>query len=139
MLFEKIEKSEKDIVFVYTTCGSIKEARKIGLSAIDEKLAMSADYWMINSIYPWKNVIQEIDQCMLMFATQKSIIDKLIKHIEVNHSYGVPMIAVCPTSMTNHDYSFWVDTTLSSKETYITEEEAIARKKAEGYHYERLK
>lgn len=69
MLFEKVNKEEKNIVFVYTTCPNIIEARNIGLSAVREKLAISADYWLINSIYPWMNVIQEGDQFMLLFAT----------------------------------------------------------------------
>jgi uncharacterized protein involved in tolerance to divalent cations len=86
MLYEKIDKSDKDIVFVYTTCPSVQEARDIGLSAVNQKLAISADYWIINSIYPWSNVIQEGEQYMLMFATQKGLSDTLMKHIEKEHS-----------------------------------------------------
>ena len=140
MLFEKIEKESKDVVFVYTTCGSMEEARSIGLSSINEKIAISADYWFINSIYPWKNVLQEIDQCMLMLATQKTFSDRFMKHIQAEHSYSVPMIVVCDTLMTNHDYSFWVDNILTNKSEYLTETEAERKKKEEeGYHYDRLK
>jgi len=141
MLFEKIEKGAKDIVFVYTTCGSLEEARSIGLSAVDEKLAISADYWFINSIYPWKNVIQELGQCMLMFTTQKYLSDKLFKHIEVEHSYNVPMIARSSNLITNQEYFLWVENTLSNNDKYITREEADIiekRNKAES-GYERLK
>ncbi|MFA5773582.1 MAG: divalent cation tolerance protein CutA [Candidatus Paceibacterota bacterium] len=141
MLYETVQKEDKEIVFVYTTCGSIEEARSIGLSAIKERLAISADYWLINSIYPWKGVIQEIGQCMLMFATQKTLSDKLIKHIEAEHSYSVPIIIRSETSLTNQEYAFWVDNTLTGKEEYITEAEEQLKKKNEevGYHYDRLK
>lgn len=140
MLFERIDKNAKDIVFVYTTCPNIEEARSIGLSAIKEKLAISADYWFINSIYPWKNVIQEIDQCMLMFATQKVLSDTLMKHIELEHSYSVPVIIKCDTIITNQPYHFWVDNMLTSKDEYITEtEDEIKKKNEKDYHYERLK
>jgi uncharacterized protein involved in tolerance to divalent cations len=141
MLYETVSKESKDIVFVYTTCSSIEEAKSIGLSAVNEKLAISADYWLINSIYPWKNVIQDIDQYMLMFSTQKILSDKLIKHIEAEHSYSVPTVIRCDTTITNQPYSFWVDTTLTSKEKYITEEEYQLRKKNEkvGYRYDKLK
>ncbi len=141
MLFEKIEKESKDIVFVYTTCAGLNEAREIGLSAVNEKLAISADYWIINSIYPWKNVIQEINQCMLMFSTQKNLGDKLMKHIESEHPYSVPMIVKCDTAMTNQEYSFWVDTTLSSQEDYMDQSQAQEKKKEEeaGYRYDKLK
>lgn len=140
MLFEKVSKDEKNIVFVYTTCPSVNEAREIGLSAISEKLAISADYWIINSIYPWSNVIQEGEQYMLVFATQKYLSDKLMKHIEAEHSYSVPVIVRTDTSLANQPYTFWVDNTLTSQEDFITETEDETRKRNErGYHYERLK
>lgn len=140
MLFEKIDKESKDIVFVYTMCPSMGEARDIGLSAIKEKLAVSADYWLINSIYPWNKVIQEGEQYMLMFATQKVLSDTLMKHIEMEHSYSIPVVIRCDTSITNQPYHFWVDNTLTSKEEYITETEDEIKKRAEkGEHYERLK
>jgi len=140
MLFEKIDKSDKNIVFIYTTCHSVIEARDIGLSAIEEKLAISADYWIINSIYPWSSIIQEGEQYMLMFATQKHLSDTLMKHIEMEHSYSVPVIVRTDISMANQPYTFWVDNTLSGKDRYITETEAEIKKKNErGYHYDRLK
>lgn len=123
-IFEKVEKGADDIVFVYTICGSVEDARSLGYSAIQEKLAISMDYWIINSIYPWQNVIQEIDQYMIMFSTQKDLSDKLIKHIESEHSYKIPMIAKCNIAMTNLPYSLWVNDTLESEERYITEAEA---------------
>jgi periplasmic divalent cation tolerance protein len=140
MLFEKVDKDAKDIVFVYTTCADVFEARFLGLGAIKEKLAVSADFWVMNSIYPWSNVIQEGEQCMLMFATQKHLADMLMKHIEMEHSYSVPVIIKCDTAMVNQSYHFWVDNTLTSKDAYITmTEEELKRKNEQGYRYDRLK
>lgn len=140
MLYEKVDKSEKNIVFVYTTCPSVQEARGIGLSAIKEKLAISADYWIINSIYPWNNIIQEGEQYMLMFMTQKVLSDTLIKHIEMEHSYSVPVVVRSDISLANQPFTFWVDNTLTSKSQYMTEtEDEIKKKNERGYHYDRLK
>ena len=140
MLYENFDKGEKDIVFVYATCADVNEARFIGLSAIKEKLAVSADYWVMNSIYPWSNVVQEGEQCMLMFSTQKRLSDMLMKHIEMEHSYSVPVIVKCDTMMTNQSYSFWVNNTLMSKDAYISmTEEELKRKNEQGYRYDRLK
>jgi len=140
MLFEKIDKSDKNIVFVYTTCFNIGEARMMGLSAVNKKLAISADYWIINSIYPWMDVIQEGEQYMLMFSTQKALSEKLIKHIEAEHSYSVPVIVQLDVSLANQPYTFWVDNLLTKEGEYITETEAEIKKKNErGPHYERLK
>lgn len=122
-IFERVDKGAEDIVFVYTICGSREEARSLGFSAIEERLAISMDYWIINSIYPWQNIIREIDQYMLMFSTKKSLSDKLIKHVESEHSYKIPMVARCNTDMTNLPYSLWVENTLTNEEKYVTETE----------------
>ena len=129
-IVQKIEKGGEDIVFVYTICGNMEEARSMGYSAIREKLAISMDYWLINSIYPWQCVIHELSQYILMFSTHKDISNTLMKHIEAEHSYSVPMITRCLTDITNIPYSLWVENTLKSEEPYITEteEEAIKRR-----------
>lgn len=121
---EKIVRGSEDIVFVYTICGSIGEARDLGFSSIEEKHAISMDYWIIHSIYPWQGVIKEINQYMLMFSTKKGLSDNLIKHIESKHKYKAPMIARCNTDMTNISFNLWVDDTLKNTDKYITEEEA---------------
>jgi uncharacterized protein involved in tolerance to divalent cations len=140
MIYETVEKNSKEIVFVYTTCPSISEAREIGLSVIKEKLAASADYWLINSIYPWDKVIQEGEQYMLMFVTEKSLSSTLMKHIEMEHSYSIPVIMRSETLVTNQSYHFWVDNILTDKEGYITEtEEEIKKRSEKGANYERLK
>ena len=142
MLVEKVNNAPKEIVFVYTTCSSIEEARSIGLSAIEEKLAISADYWLISSVYPWHGVIQDVEQYMLMLTTQKPRSDKLIKFIGGMHSYSTPMITRLDTAMMNPTYTFWVEDTLSNHEGYISEEERKKREEYEqedGYHFGKLK
>ncbi len=141
MLYEKIEKNESDIVFVYTTFKNIEDARSVGYMAIEEKLAISADYWVINSIYPWQGVIQEAGQCMLMFTTEHLISEELVKYIEANHPYNIPMVIRSETSLVNSAYKLWVNNTLSKKEKYITEEEQALKEEKEtaGYGYSKLK
>ena len=142
MLVEKITQEPKNIVFIYTTCQSADEARSIGLAAIEERLAISADYWVIGSIYPWRGVIQDVEQYMLMLTTQKSLSERLIKYIEGLHSYSTPMITRLDTALINPNYTFWVESTLSAKDAYISEEESGQREEDEnskGYHYGKLK
>jgi periplasmic divalent cation tolerance protein len=142
MFLESIKKESKDLVFVYTTCPTREEAMSIGLSSIENKLAISADYWLIESIYPWKGVIQQIGQYMLMLSSQKCLSDKLIEFVDKIHSYNTPMIVMCETSKINYPYKFWMDGLLMSKDKYLSEEEAKLRKieEEEGvYHYGKLK
>lgn len=116
MIVEKVQTGVKDIIFVYTICSNIAEAREMGISAIKERLAISMDYWNVNSVYPWRNIIKEIDQYMIMFSTQRYLSDKLIKHIESIHSYNIPMVAKCEVATTNIPYSQWVKKFFESEE-----------------------
>ncbi len=141
MIFDKIDKKDKGIVFVYTACSSQEEAKSIGRLAIEEKLAVSADYWLMNSVYPWQGVIHDASQYLLMFATQKLVSNRLIKFIESQHSYNIPMIIRTNTSATSLSYSLWVNNTLEEKEKYITEAEDKIKKDIESsdYQFGRLK
>lgn len=142
MLVEKVAKTSKNIVFVYTTCRDREEARIIGLRAIEEKLAVCADFWEINSVYPWHGVIQEVDQYMLMITTQEDVSDALISFIGTVHSYTTPMITRLDTAVMNPTYIFWAEDTLQSREGYLSEEEAKIQQETEedgGYHFGKLK
>lgn len=134
-----LEKEEKNIVCVYTTCSNKEEVDSLSISAIKEKLAISVDYWIINSIYPWNGVIKETNQYILMFSTQKGLSEKLIKHIESIHPYLIPVIARCDTSMINQQYGFWADSFLSNKDKYLTEKEFKIKKEEEENAYTKLK
>lgn len=141
MILDKFTKDSKNIVFVYTTCVDQKQAREIGYQAIEEKLAISADYWFMNSIYPWQKVIREKNQYTLMFTTIKSKINSLIKFIELEHSYNIPMIAVVNVSMVNHSFYLWANNIFDLEEKYITEEEYYIKKREQSsdYNYGKLK
>lgn len=142
MLVENKKTKPKDLIFVYTTCSDKREAQYLGLSAIENKLAIAADFWVINSIYPWKGVIQEVDQYTLMLSTQKFLADKLVEFIHENHSYTTPMIVEMETAGVNFPYKFWMDSLLANKERYLSKKEYKEKKieEEEGvYHYGRLK
>ena len=123
MLVEKIHKEDTSLVFVYTTCSSREEARVIAMQCIGERLAVSGDFWAINSIYPWQTVIQDVDQYMLILTTQKALSEKLMKFIEGVHSYAVPVIAECDVQIATQGYKFWIQESLESTEPFVTREE----------------
>jgi periplasmic divalent cation tolerance protein len=123
MLVEKIHTEDKNLVFIYTTCTDRNEARIIGLSCIRERLAVSADFWAINSIYPWQNVIQDVDQFMLVLTTQKILSQRLMKFIEGIHSYAVPVIAESDIQVATQAYKFWIEQTLENNTAFLTTEE----------------
>ncbi len=122
---------EKNIVCICTTCSSKEEVNTLSISAIKEKLAISVDYWAVNSIYPWNGAIKEMSQYILMFSTQRILSEKLIKHIESIHPYLVPVITRYDTSMSNHQYGFWADSFFTDINKYLTERELEIKKEEE--------
>lgn len=142
MLVESIDKTDQNIVFVYTTCENKEEAKYLGLSAIEDKLAICVDYWEVNSLYPWHGVMQEVHQYMVMMTTQKPLAKKLVNFITGLHSYSIPMVGSSDVQISNPAYLTWTDKTLTSLEPYRSEAEdaAVQRSVAEdGYHPGHLK
>jgi periplasmic divalent cation tolerance protein len=139
-----INKTSQDkMVFVYTTCADRAEAKHLAFSAVEEKLAICADFWPIESIYPWQGVVQDVTQYMVVFTTEKSLSMKLASFVGGLHSYSVPMIAECDTAFTSPAYSIWADKILHSQsEDYISEHDAYKKQindEEDGYHPGRLK
>ena len=143
MLTEKIQKKNKDLVFVYTTCADKEQAKSIAYEVIGERLAASADFWPISSIYPWQSVIQDVEQYMLVVTTQKELAQRLMKYIESVHTYAVPVITECDISVSTQAYRFWIDETLENSKSFITQEQAAVADKADQedqeFHLEQLK
>lgn len=140
MIIDKVF-SDK-IVFVYTTCSDREEARNLTFSAVKEKLAICADFWQVESVYPWQGVLQNVNQYMIMFTTKKKISKKLADFIGGLHSYSVPMISECETSFTNATYYAWADKTLRGDSKYLSQKEGARRQEYEeedGYHPGHLK
>ncbi|MCC6323871.1 divalent-cation tolerance protein CutA [Candidatus Nomurabacteria bacterium] len=136
------KETQDKMVFIYTTCRDKGEAKHLGYAAVEEKLAICADFWPIESIYPWQNVIQDVVQYMVIFTTKKSLSEKLSSFIAGLHSYTVPMVAECDTVFTNRAYAAWGNKVLENQENYISEQEARMIEisdQEDGYHPGRLK
>jgi periplasmic divalent cation tolerance protein len=137
MLVESIDKTDQNIVFIYTTCQDKEEARFLGLSAIEDKLAICADFWPVDSLYPWHGVMQEVTQYMVMITTQKQLAHKLISFITGLHSYSIPMVGECEVPLANPAYLTWTNKTLINPDPYKTaaEEKAIERSISEEVYH----
>jgi periplasmic divalent cation tolerance protein len=116
MIIDKVHPDK--IVFVYTTCTNKDEARSIGLACINEHLAVCADFWPIESVYPWDGVIENVEQYTLMLTTKSSLSEKLTLFIAGLHSYSTPMIATSEVANMSPSYKFWMDKVLLEKGEY---------------------
>lgn len=85
------------VVAIYSTAGKVEDARKIARVLVEEKLVACVNIIpKIESIYRWKNKIEEDDECVIIAKTTEKNIDKTIQKIKEIHPYDVPDIVVLP-------------------------------------------
>jgi len=75
----------------YVTVGSSEEARYIGRTLVEEKLAACVNILNnINSIYIWKGKIENDIEHLLIIKTTEEKANNLIEKIKTIHSYENP-------------------------------------------------
>jgi periplasmic divalent cation tolerance protein len=96
------------MIFVYITCKNKKEAEKIGLVLIEEKLAACVNYFPIGSIYRWQEKIIKDKEFILIIKTRDENFEAVEKRIGELHSYKIPCIVALPVSKVAKNYFNWL-------------------------------
>jgi periplasmic divalent cation tolerance protein len=80
-----------DKKLVLTTCGSLEEARKIGRTLIERRLAACVNIApQIESVYRWQDKIETATEFLLLIKTTAGAFDELRNALTELHSYDVP-------------------------------------------------
>src|SRR3989338_8579381 len=77
---------------IYTTTGSIAEARKIANMLVGERLAACINMFPIESLYRLKGELCNEKECGMIIKTTKNKINDVMEKIKSIHSYKVPCI-----------------------------------------------
>jgi periplasmic divalent cation tolerance protein len=96
------------MVFIYTTCATSEEAKRIGKLIINKKLGACVDFWNVESMYNWKNKLIQVPQVMLMISTFESKLETVNDLISEHHSYSTPLIAGVDVRRINRAYKEWM-------------------------------
>jgi periplasmic divalent cation tolerance protein len=95
---------------VLTTASSNEEARRLAKTLVERHLAACVNMVPnINSIYRWKEKVEESQEFLLLMKTTKSAIPKLRDAIQELHSYEVPECIVLPIEDGSEAYLKWID------------------------------
>ena len=95
--------------FVYITCKDLDQARTIGRSLVEERLAACANCLpLIHSIYHWQDEVCEDEEALLILKTQKKHCDALIERASTLHSYDCPCIVCLPIEKGHADFLQWI-------------------------------
>jgi len=98
------------IVSVYATFASEEEARRIGRTVIEERLAACVNILgPSHSLYSWQGKIEEAEEVAAIFKTAAANAEALIARIVDLHSYEVPAAFMLPISSAVPAYAEWVE------------------------------
>jgi periplasmic divalent cation tolerance protein len=97
-------------LLIYSTAEDIQQARNIAHVLIQEKLAACVNILpQVESIYRWKDKIEEDTECIVFAKTSDKNKEKIIQRIKQLHSYEVPDIICIPIVSGYKKYLEWVD------------------------------
>ena len=94
---------------IYITTEDEDEARRIGRTLVEEKLAACVNIHPICSIYRWQGEIQEEGETALLVKTRAELADEVIRRVKELHSYEVPCIVSLPIEKGYLDYLKWIE------------------------------
>lgn len=96
------------MVFIYTTCKTMDQAKRLSNLIIEQRLGACVDFWPTESCYRWEGEIQYVSEVMLLITTFELKIEDVNELISSNHTYGAPMIACVDVRRINRAYKEWV-------------------------------
>jgi len=87
------------------------EARRIGRSVVDKKLAACANILRggVESVYRWKGKVERAREVLVMMKTTARRLKELEREVKRMHSYDVPEFIVLPIIEGSREYLGWVD------------------------------
>ena len=94
---------------IYITTKDEDEARKIGRTLVEEKLAACINIHPIESIYRWEGEIEEEGEVAMLVKTKAELADRVIERVKELHSYEVPCIVSFSIDKGNPDYLKWIE------------------------------
>ena len=101
------------VVTVYAVFADGEEARRIGRTVVEERLAACVNILApCASIYWWEGEVTQSDEVPALFKTTTDRADALIERIEEVHGYDKPAIVAWPIERLAARYGQWVESEL---------------------------
>ena len=96
------------MVFLYITCENVAEAKKIGKTLVERKIAGCVNIAPIESIYQENGSVKEVSEASLLVKTTDQKVQEVEDIVRKLHSYKVPCIASFSLYRLNHEYKEWI-------------------------------
>jgi periplasmic divalent cation tolerance protein len=98
-----------EAVIVLSTWPAAEDPVPAVVTLVEEKLAACVNVWpVIQSVYPWKGVIEQAQERQLVIKTTSARVDALLARLGQLHPYEVPETLVVPVAGGGADYLSWL-------------------------------
>lgn len=97
-----------NILAVYTTVGSVDEARSMARTLVECKLVACAQISAIESIYTWDGAIQQSPEWRVLFKTTADLYEQVESAILAAHSYELPAVYAVAFEQCHEPFANWV-------------------------------
>ena len=96
---------------IKTTFDNKDEAIKMAKLLLGKNLISCAQIGEIQSLYHWKNKIENEKEYILTMKSKETLYDEIEKTIKANHSYEVAEIIALSILKGSKEYLSWIDET----------------------------
>jgi len=100
---------KESILLVYCTVANQDEAKTIARTLVEKSLAACCNIIpAVNSIYCWKEEVEEANESLMLIKTTQKKYEQLEKEIKMIHSYSVPEIIATKLETGSSAYIDWI-------------------------------
>ena len=99
-----------DKIVVLSTCANREQAESVARHLVEQRLAACVNVLgEARSIYRWRGVVEQANECLLIIKSRRSLFDPLRAEIERLHSYEVPEALALAVVDGSPAYLEWLD------------------------------
>ena len=103
---------------VYVTTPNLEQAKQIGRTLVEERLAACVNLLPhMASIYWWHGKTEEDEETVLLAKTQRSLLEKVVSRVKDLHSYDCPCVVALPIAGGSQAFLDWIQTETSHPPT----------------------
>ena len=103
-----------DKIIVFSTCASVKEAKKLAGHLVEKRLAACVNVVKsMESCYRWKGKVAHEPEVLLIIKTSRELFQGLRAEWERLHSYEIPELIAVPIVEGAATYMDWLDRELA--------------------------
>ena len=100
---------DAEMIVVYTTFPTEKDAQKVGGDLVAEKLAACVNIFPgMVSIYRWQDAVEHGTETAMLVKTRKELESKVLEALSAKHPYSVPALIVFDPRRVAASYLEWL-------------------------------